>query len=207
MFALLIGVILLSILIFIFDRKIYRDIKFKNVAKQFPEKFPVPIFGNVLEFLFKGPEDILNLWTERFKKHGSTSVFWLFEALHIVSQDPKYFEAILSSQSHLKKNATYRFLVEWLGEGLLISYGKKWFSRRKIITPAFHFQILQEFVEIFKYQNQIFIKKLKRVENGKPFNICDYVTLMTLDILSLTAMNVELHSQSKESEYTKAVKE
>lgn len=101
----------------------------------------------------------------------------------------------------------YIYLQEWLGEGLLVSSGRKWHSRRKIITPAFHFQILQEFVDVFNYQNKFFIEKIKRVPDENPFDVYNIVTSMSLDIICQTAMSVELEAQSKNSPYTTAVRE
>jgi cytochrome P450 family 4 len=124
-----------------------------------------------------------------------------------MTQNPKYFDAILSNQKQLRKNNQYSFLHEWLGDGLLVSSGRKWHSRRKIITPAFHFQILQEFVDVFNYQNEIFIEKIKEIQSEKTFDVYNMVTSMSLDIISQTAMSVELQAQSKESAYTTAVKE
>lgn len=101
----------------------------------------------------------------------------------------------------------YDFLIDWLGTGLLVSTGQKWFNRRKIITPAFHFNILQQFVDVFNNQNKIFIEKIKKKANGDGFDVYNDVTMMSLDIISQTAMGVEINAQTTDSEYVNAVKE
>lgn len=102
----------------------------------------------------------------------------------------------------------YDFLIDWLGTGLLISTGQKWHSRRKIITPTFHFKILQQFVDVFNDQNRIFIDKINARNSEDTFDIYGFITLMSLDIIGKTAMGVDLKAQSNESsEYVKAVKE
>jgi cytochrome P450 family 4 len=89
-----------------------------------------------------------------------------------------------------------------------LSSGKKWFNRRKAITPTFHFKILEQFIEIFNRQNEIFVGKLKGRGNEEPFDVVPDVALMALDVLSETAMGTQLNAQlNQESEYVKAVKE
>ncbi|GAB6028883.1 Cytochrome P450 4V2 [Chamberlinius hualienensis] len=50
-------------------------------------------------------------------------------------------ETLLSSTKWLDKSEDYDFLHKWLGTGLLTSTGAKWQSRRKLLTPTFHFKI------------------------------------------------------------------
>ena len=41
------------------------------------------------------------------------------------------------------------------------SSGEKWRSRRRLLTPAFHFKILQDFLVIMNEHSEIFVNKLK----------------------------------------------
>jgi cytochrome P450 len=114
-------------------------------------------------------------------------------------------QVLLSSNKFIDKSSEYDFLHPWLGTGLLTSTGilslhslvaryssgdllwregTKWFGRRKMLTPSFHFKILEDFVHVFNEQSQILVSKLKEaLPNGGDTNIYQYVTRCTLDII------------------------
>lgn len=54
----------------------------------------------------------------------------------------------------------------------------------QILTPAFHFKILDDFIDVFQEQSSILVSKLKKeVDKDDGFNLFSYVTLCTLDII------------------------
>lgn len=63
------------------------------------------------------------------------------------------------------------------------STGDKWRSRRKMLTPTFHFSILTDFLEVMNEQSDILIQKMLKHVGGDPFNCFGYITLCALDII------------------------
>lgn len=94
----------------------------------------------------------------------------------------------------ITKSTEYDFIKPWLNTGLLTSTGQKWLSRRKVITHAFHFKILEDFVESFDKQSTILVEKLKKFEGRGEFNIFPLTALCALDVIcgNLNALKLEL---------------
>lgn len=123
--------------------------------------------------------------------------------------DVKYFEVILGSPNFIKKAFIYDMLSDWLGDGLLLSHSSKWHSKRKLLTPTYHFKILERFVEVFDQQSRVLVKRLHTLADGKTaHNMFPIVCLTALDIITETAMGVKVNAQDHpEFPYAKAVKE
>lgn len=168
-----------------------------------------PIIGNGLLFLNKSPSEFLRIIGMLLRQYGDCLRVWLGTQLVIVVQDPKDIEVLLSSPKYIDKSTEYDFIRPWLGEGLLTSRGRKWHTHRKVITPTFHFKILEQFVEIFDRQSNTFIKVLQPfVESGKSFDIFPQVTLCALDVICESAMGMKVNAQlNSTSSYVLAVKE
>lgn len=132
---------------------------------------------------FSKNSDSVKFMRDLSLKYGPVTRTWIVHKLAFIIRKPELLETILTSTKYITKSSLYDFLDLWLGDGLLLSTGSKWHSRRKIITPAFHFKILEDFVEIFDRQSKILAKKLVKHADGKEFNIYPYVTLAALDVV------------------------
>lgn len=53
----------------------------------------------------------------------------------------------------------------------------------QILTPAFHFKILDDFIDVFNEQSAVLARKLAVEVGSEAFNLFPYVTLCTLDIV------------------------
>ena len=106
---------------------------------------------------------------------------------------------------YIDKSTEYRFFEPWLGNGLLISTGPKWKAHRKLIAPTFHLNVLKSFIELFNANSRAVVEKLRQ-ENGKTFDVHDYMSECTVEILLETAMGVNKSTQDKSGyEYAMAV--
>lgn len=153
------------------------------IAGKLPGPKGFPFIGNAHLFIGKKPPQILDMLTDVVKKYPGVTRFMLGVHPEIMLTDPKMAEALLGSQKLIEKSAEYDFIEKWLGTGLLISTGKKWFQRRKVITPAFHFKILDQFTEIFDKHGAMLIKNLEKTK-GQPVDVFKPVALCALDIIS-----------------------
>ncbi|KAJ8022475.1 Cytochrome P450 4V2 [Holothuria leucospilota] len=135
-------------------------------------------------------------------------VTWIGPEPVIFVVNPKDLETILSSSKQLEKGHFYRMLMPWLGDGLLVSKGKKWQKRRKLLTPSFHFSVLASFIDIFNEQAQILTKKFESLGCQKSVDIFTMVTCCTLDVICATAMGKNVGAQrGNNKEYVQAILE
>ncbi|XP_044019149.1 cytochrome P450 4g15-like [Aphidius gifuensis] len=171
------------------------NMRIVRMGNKLPGPKTVPFFGNALLAYGVQPRDVLNVVME-YVHFGRVIRAFLGTKLVIFLMDPKDVEIILSSQIHIDKSPEYRFFKPWLGEGLLISTGEKWKTHRKIIAPTFHLNVLKTFVPLF-YENSIDLVRRLRSEVGKEFDIHDYLSAVTVDILLDTAMGVRNGKRQK----------
>ena len=125
--------------------------------------------------------------------------------------DPECIRLILNTADP-KDPLAYAFAKPWLGDGLLISKGKKWSRNRRLLTPSFHFDILKPYQKIFSNSAHIMMKKWKKHLNenpSTPIEMFDCVSLMTLDSLMKCIFGIDEDFQEhfKQHPYIKTVYE
>uniref|UniRef100_A0A8W4F6R2 Docosahexaenoic acid omega-hydroxylase CYP4F3-like n=1 Tax=Sus scrofa TaxID=9823 RepID=A0A8W4F6R2_PIG len=89
-----------------------------------------------------------------------------------------------------------------LGEG-------KWSHQRRLLTPAFHFDILKSYVKIFNRSADIMHAKWQHLasEGHTRLDMFEHISLMTLDSLQKCVFSFDSNCQEKPSEYIAAISE
>ncbi|XP_055549737.1 cytochrome P450 4d1-like [Wyeomyia smithii] len=180
-----------------------------EAAKQYSGPPALPIIGNGLWFLNKSPVEFIQIIGELVAIYGNHFRFWQGPQLLIYTGNPAHIESILTNRHLTDKSSEYNFLSDWLGDGLLLSSRQKWHTRRKAITPAFHFKILDQFVEVFDRNASELVDVLgSYADSGAIVDIFPYVLLYTLDVICETAMGTSVKAlRNADSEYVQAVKQ
>lgn len=122
---------------------------------------------------------------ERSKKYDGISRSWISGVADIRLERAEYVEKILTSNTNISKGPFYELeLKKWLGNGLLTATGEQWHSHRKVLTPTFHFSILEGFCDVFAEKCEIMVEKLLEFADiGKSVDIFGYLNHCALDII------------------------
>ncbi|XP_071984532.1 cytochrome P450 4A4-like [Engystomops pustulosus] len=165
------------------------------------------LYGNSHEFLKDGNDfEVVVRYAEQYPY---AFPLWLgkFNAGLMVCH-PDYAKAILSRQDP-KDDFGYYFITPWIGKGLLVLSGQKWFQHRRLLTPGFHYDVLRPYVRLMSDCVTIMLDKWERqLPDENPVELFHHVSLMTLDSIMKCAFSS--HSscqQDSESPYIKAVYE
>jgi cytochrome P450 family 4 len=194
------------VLIFFYSKTIKRQILDFIALKKLPAPPDNnPIVGNIL-YLHTSRDNVfkkLREWGRQYYPIYNIRVLHINAACLVGPED---FERILSNPKHIEKSIAYDLLHDWLGTGLLTSGGRKWMTRRRILTPAFHFSILQQFVNIFNEETDKLVDIFKEVDDQSCVPINPHITQFTLKTIAESAMGTKLQfNTEKEVSYKRAV--
>ncbi|XP_063697852.1 cytochrome P450 4d1-like [Culicoides brevitarsis] len=166
----------------------------KRNKTNIPGPESLPILGHLHLFWKPGKErKSWKLIMQFLEKYGDTISFRIFGRLTICTKDVKLMEIIANSPKFIKSDE-YEFFRVWLGNSLVITHGERWQKLRKLLTPAFHFQILERFVQIFDEQSEVLIKKIDKI--GETEDAFELFHAFALDVISESAMGIKINAQN-----------
>ncbi|VDD88173.1 unnamed protein product [Enterobius vermicularis] len=92
-------------------------------------------------------------------------------------------QTILENPNLNEKPSEYKVLNGMWGDGLIASSGKKWHTRRKMLTPAFHPTVIRNYYKSFNKHSQILMEILdKFADKDETFDLLPYLRRYSLDI-------------------------
>nr|WCC58137.1 cytochrome P450 [Pharsalia antennata] len=194
----LIITVITGILVIIFSFKYLREwIRFFTLIVKLPGPKTYTILGNMPDVLCDNVTLFKRIrqWSKEYYPVYRLSALYFFSA-NISS--PEDFERIASTTKNIEKSVCYQFLDLWLGDGLLTSTGSKWQTRRKILTPAFHFSILQQFISVFTTETDNLVKELRKMCHQPYINVVPHISQFTLSAINETSMGTKLNLEKEE---------
>jgi len=152
-----------------------------------------PIFGHMPSLSGMDPHEYAKLthkWFEDAKI--DTNMLWIGHRPIVITRDKKVFDYILASNKHIKRSEEYWYMREWIGISLFTGTGDFWRRRRKLLTPAFHFQILEDFLPVMDSHGKDLVNAIEHYARiGKTVDSFRIMKLHTIAILCETAMGIE----------------
>ena len=208
--------ILLTILVLFLLSKIpslLKRFKLHKKLKQYP-KLPFkhyPVIGHILGVPSDANEFFWTVQDYNFKVASKEkfAVFWAALKPNFLLFHPDSVEAVLKSTVNIRKNVVYDYLRPFIRDGLITSAGRKWHRRRKMITPSFHFEILNNYFGIMNEHTELFVNRIEEgLRKGEKVDLQHCVQMLTLDVICETAMGYKLRAQDNENnQYVNAVQE
>ncbi|GMT11300.1 hypothetical protein PFISCL1PPCAC_2597, partial [Pristionchus fissidentatus] len=211
---------LLCILFIIIDqrKRIGRFVLYRRRVYKALEKIPgppsIPLFGsahlfkwNVLKFTYQVEEWGRRYLLDNAERCKGLMHLWIGPVPFVVCGTHESIRIILDCTSNITKPAHYQILERWLGTGLVMKTDEKWHARRKLLTPAFHFNILKRYIPIFGEQTQIMLSIFdEHADTDEIVDVFPLIKRCGLDIIAETAMGTRLGSQlHQNSAYIDAV--
>ena len=177
-------------------------------------KIPAPerphwLLGHLPLFMVEGNEEGRY---ERWLKDPRTKLMRVhIPFIHVNLVHPETASEVFKTAE--PKDEAYEFLRPWLGDGLLLSTGKRWARDRRLLTRGFHFDILRGYFPVYKEAVGIMLDQwaeLGRQDDPQTINVSKCSKLLTLDIILRCIMSFESHCQTEGAdknilEYVEAV--
>ncbi|XP_040175383.1 probable cytochrome P450 4ac1 [Anopheles arabiensis] len=193
--------LLVAFLLILYELRVQLSTHYR-AGKKFPGPRAFPLLGNAHNLLFNDQRRTFQLPRGWAATYGDTYRILVRGILNLNAFQAKDVEPLLSSPKLIEKSMIYTLLHRFLGIGLLNSTGSKWQHRRRILTPAFHFNILPSFLLTFQEECRRLVAQIGRyADKGAPVALQPLATKFTLNTICETAMGIKLDSMTMANEY------
>lgn len=182
-------------------------LKFYNKRQLFnralgPEDFHW-FYGNSHLFIFKPSHERSKFFKEcgiKFTRYFRIWVGFFRPVLILLHPDTVKILFKSSEPKITGFGGSYRFLLPWLGEGLLVSSGNRWSRSRRLLTPAFHFDILKPYIQVYNECSETMLNNIATyAESGASFELFQTVGSCSLDIILRCAFSYKTDCQKEGS--------
>lgn len=180
----------------------YSRKRLRELSSQLKGPTCIPILGNAL-LIFNNRKRLFSTIISLIDCYGSTCRLWIGPKLYVIITDPQDIGTILSNPEILSRDSYINKTAKRLmGLGLITTSGECWKYHRKMITPAFHYDVLQEFVADFVHHADRLNNALDQVADGSTFDIFPYIATSVLNSVCDTIMGTSSSNQFSNQEYT-----
>ncbi|XP_054714095.1 cytochrome P450 4V2-like [Uloborus diversus] len=140
-----------------------------------------------------------------FSKEGFYMMNLIIRRLMIVYK-AEIIQFLLNHPDSQEKAWEYQALRPFLGSSLLVTTMEKARKRRKIIYPAFHTRIFNDYMEVFNEKSMKLIKELKK-QPDQWIDLERCIKQVTLRIICATAMGVQLEANEEAKQFFECVEQ
>ncbi|KAI9563276.1 hypothetical protein GHT06_010734 [Daphnia sinensis] len=178
-----------------------RTVKLINAI---PGRKPLPLLGNLLDLDVYNEEFLKMMTIDWVKEYGPIYRVWLCTRPFVALSSPELVQKILASSKHITKSSDYSNFSNWLGNCMFTSTGAHWKNRRRLVTPGFHFQNHNNFIDIFNEKSSNCAAEFERIIDAHGVTKIDVTHLMakcSLDIICETAMGQQTKLEKEKEIY------
>ncbi|XP_057367000.1 cytochrome P450 4c3-like [Daphnia carinata] len=165
-----------------------RTVKLINAI---PGRKPLSLVGNLLHLDPYNEQIHKIIAIDWVKEYGPIFRVWLGPRPFVILASPELAQTILSTSKHNTKSSDYSKLIDWLGNCMFLSTDDHWKKRRRIVTPGFHFQNNNSFIDIFNEKSSMCAAEFERIIKKQGDTVIDVSHLMSkcaINIICDTAM-------------------
>ncbi|XP_056366141.1 cytochrome P450 4F3-like isoform X2 [Oenanthe melanoleuca] len=194
--------------------------RFRATCRQL-SKFPTPPWRNWLlghTGMARSTEQGLRQVDALVARYRHGCLWWGLPWLPVLRLfHPSALRPLLGASAFVapKDEMFYGFLKPWLGEGLLLSRGQRWARHRRLLSPAFHGDVLRGYLGVFNRSTRLLLARwgaaaaAAAAAAGAPLEleVLQPLSLLTLDTLQKCIFSHESHCQERPSEYIQAILE